>query len=93
LDGKWFRNRFLDWKRTVAAWPAGNCPLAETINGWERDPDSLLVEPRTNLAVSPMLATQGEMASRCGSSLLRVRRSASDSADFCKSINAFRQPK
>ncbi len=47
-----------NFKRAGVAWPAGDCPLAKTINGWGRDRHAMLVEPFGNLAVSPMLATQ-----------------------------------
>ena len=52
--------RFNGWKRTAAAWPAGDCPFAETINGCECDRHAMLVEPFGDLAVSPMFAAQAQ---------------------------------
>lgn len=56
----WSENwRFLfNFKRAAVAWPAGDCPLAKTIDGWECDHHAMLVEPLGNLAVCPMLAAQ-----------------------------------
>ena len=59
----WTRERFfalLNLKRIGIARPAGNCPLAETVNGTERDRDTVLAEPFGDLAVGPVLAAQSE---------------------------------
>jgi len=54
----WFFLR--DFERTVATRSAGDCPLAETMNRTQGDLDAMLFEPFGNLAMTPMLAAQGE---------------------------------
>ena len=58
----WSENRLFrfNFKRGLVARAAGNCPLAKAIYGRERGRDAALIEPVGNLAVSPMLAPQGE---------------------------------
>ncbi len=45
---------------TAASWPAADGPFAEPIDRWRRDRHAMLIEPFGNLAISPMLAAQGE---------------------------------
>ena len=65
-------------KRIDITRPAGNCPLAETVDGTERDSDAALVEPFGNLAIRPVLAAQSENGFTvrlqfAGRSMLRLR--------------------
>ena len=50
-----------DFQRAAAAArSAGDCSLAETMNRTQGDLDAMFVEPFGNLAMTPMLAAQGE---------------------------------
>ncbi len=50
-----------DFQRAAAAArSAGDCPLAEPMDGTQGDLDAMFVEPFGNLAMTPMLAAQGE---------------------------------
>lgn len=56
----WNGKRFALHRLKRAAGPAGDCPLAESVHGTERNGDAMLIEPFGNLAVGPVFAAQGE---------------------------------